>query len=64
MDKAHRLDEIDCVTDLNLLKYFKPHQGFSIKQEGLDYSSADEWRYGFLEESESDTKTGKLILDF
>ena len=65
MDKAQRLDEIACVTDLNLLKYFKPHKGFSIKQEGLDNNSAEEWRFGFLDESESDTKTGKhFSLDF
>ena len=55
MDKIQRLDEIACVTDLKLLKYFNPEKGYSIKQDRCTYSNEteDEWYY-FWEESESE----------
>ena len=55
MDKIQRLDEIACVADLKMLKYFNPEKGYSIKQDLYTGSNdtEDEGFY-FWEESESE----------
>lgn len=55
MDKIQRLDEIACVTDLNLIKYFNPDKGFSIKQDPHSGSNeTEDDGFYFWEESESE----------
>ena len=55
MNKIQRLDEIACVTDLKLIKYFNPDKGFSIKQDPNSGSNeTDDDALYFWEGSESE----------
>lgn len=56
-DKQNRLDELAWKADLSFLKYYKPSQGYSIKQD--HHSCEDAW-LGIMEESESEDKTGRV----
>ena len=57
--KFKQLDEISWITDLNLIKYFKPNKGHTIKTIKQETSRATEHDgFGLTEESESETKTG------
>ena len=63
MDKIQRLDEIACVTDLKLIRYFNPHKGYSIKQDRHSGSNGTEDEgYYFWEESESEKTNNRDTL--